>query len=175
MARRGRGSPGPAPERHRGGHSSPRRRQLSWMGGDRSCNHTGHQVHGGAPFPRFPSHTAPYSPAPPTDMDYDQEKVDEAVLALLWLTTFRDGAVWRAWKLLLSAYGCCRLSRGSERCRGYTALARVSTEYLHPPPPPCALHSTPCSATASLASPALVTAAPNGWRRRARESTHKRR
>ena len=31
-------------------------------------------------------------------MDYDQEKVDEAVLALLWLTTFRDGAVWRAWK-----------------------------------------------------------------------------
>ena len=28
----------------------------------------------------------------------DEEKVDEAVLALLYLTTFRDKPCWRAWK-----------------------------------------------------------------------------
>ena len=28
----------------------------------------------------------------------DEEKVDEAVLALLYLTTFRDTPCWRAWK-----------------------------------------------------------------------------
>jgi hypothetical protein len=31
-------------------------------------------------------------------MDFDQDKVDDAVLALLYLTTFRDGPVSRAWK-----------------------------------------------------------------------------
>jgi hypothetical protein len=31
-------------------------------------------------------------------MDYDEEKVDEMVLALLYLGTFRDGPVVRAWK-----------------------------------------------------------------------------
>jgi hypothetical protein len=31
-------------------------------------------------------------------MEYDQDKVDEAVLALLYLNFFRDGAVTRAWK-----------------------------------------------------------------------------
>ena len=31
-------------------------------------------------------------------MDYDQEKVDEVTLALLWLTTFKDPAGVRAWK-----------------------------------------------------------------------------
>jgi hypothetical protein len=31
-------------------------------------------------------------------MDYDQDKVDEMVLALLYLTRFRDNYVTRAWK-----------------------------------------------------------------------------
>ena len=31
-------------------------------------------------------------------MDLDTQKIDEAVLALLYLTTFRDGPVHRAWK-----------------------------------------------------------------------------
>lgn len=31
-------------------------------------------------------------------MEIDEEKVDEAVLALLYLTTFRDKPNWRAWK-----------------------------------------------------------------------------
>ena len=31
-------------------------------------------------------------------MEYDEEKVDEMVLALLFLGTFRDGPVVRAWK-----------------------------------------------------------------------------
>lgn len=31
-------------------------------------------------------------------MDYDKDKVDEMVLALLWLTTTRDGPFARAWK-----------------------------------------------------------------------------
>lgn len=34
------------------------------------------------------------------DMNYDTEKVDEAVLALLWLTAFREKKdwPWRTWK-----------------------------------------------------------------------------
>ncbi|HXG92254.1 MAG TPA: DUF6429 family protein [Blastocatellia bacterium] len=31
-------------------------------------------------------------------MEYDEDKVDEMALALLYLTTFRDGLVLRAWK-----------------------------------------------------------------------------
>ena len=31
-------------------------------------------------------------------MEYDQERVDDAVLALLWLTMFDDGRITRAWK-----------------------------------------------------------------------------
>jgi hypothetical protein len=31
-------------------------------------------------------------------MDFDQDRVDDAVLALLHLTTFADGPVFRAWK-----------------------------------------------------------------------------
>jgi hypothetical protein len=31
-------------------------------------------------------------------MDYDQDKVDEMVLALLFLTSFDDGPATRAWK-----------------------------------------------------------------------------
>jgi len=31
-------------------------------------------------------------------MDYDTERVDEAVLALLYLTMFKDRSVTRAWK-----------------------------------------------------------------------------
>ncbi|WP_445664405.1 DUF6429 family protein [Fodinibius sp. AD559] len=31
-------------------------------------------------------------------MEYDKEKVDEIVLALLWLTTFDEGFGTRAWK-----------------------------------------------------------------------------
>ena len=31
-------------------------------------------------------------------MDYDEEKIDEMVLALLYLTTFRDKLEVRAWK-----------------------------------------------------------------------------
>lgn len=31
-------------------------------------------------------------------MDYDQDKVDEITLALLWLTTFKDPVGVRAWK-----------------------------------------------------------------------------
>ena len=31
-------------------------------------------------------------------MNFDTDKVDDAVLALLWLTTFRDGPGFRAWK-----------------------------------------------------------------------------
>lgn len=31
-------------------------------------------------------------------MDFDKEKVEEMVLALLYLTTFKDGEVYRAWK-----------------------------------------------------------------------------
>ena len=31
-------------------------------------------------------------------MEIDEEKVDEAVLALLYLTTFKDKQNWRAWK-----------------------------------------------------------------------------
>ena len=31
-------------------------------------------------------------------MDYDKDKVDEVVLALLWLTSFKDPARTRAWK-----------------------------------------------------------------------------
>ena len=30
--------------------------------------------------------------------EIDEEKVDEAVLALLYLTTFRDKPGWRSWK-----------------------------------------------------------------------------
>ncbi len=30
--------------------------------------------------------------------DYDQDKVDEVVLALLSLTSFGDRGLWRAWK-----------------------------------------------------------------------------
>jgi hypothetical protein len=35
-----------------------------------------------------------------TDMDFDETKVDEAVLALLWLTRFREKKdwPWRRWK-----------------------------------------------------------------------------
>lgn len=31
-------------------------------------------------------------------MEIDEEKVDETVLALLYLTTFKDKPRWRAWK-----------------------------------------------------------------------------
>ena len=31
-------------------------------------------------------------------MEIDEEKVDKAVLALLYLTTFKDKPRWRAWK-----------------------------------------------------------------------------
>jgi len=31
-------------------------------------------------------------------MEYDKDKVDEMVLALLYLTTFHDKPGWRAWK-----------------------------------------------------------------------------
>jgi hypothetical protein len=31
-------------------------------------------------------------------MDYDQDKVDEVTLALLWLTSFKDAGEVRAWK-----------------------------------------------------------------------------
>ena len=31
-------------------------------------------------------------------MDYDENKVDEITLALLWLTSFKDPAGTRAWK-----------------------------------------------------------------------------
>ena len=31
-------------------------------------------------------------------MEYDKDKVDEMVLALLSLTMFREGSGWRAWK-----------------------------------------------------------------------------
>jgi hypothetical protein len=31
-------------------------------------------------------------------MNYSKEKVDEAVLALLWLTSYSDGPTTRAWK-----------------------------------------------------------------------------
>lgn len=31
-------------------------------------------------------------------MEIDEEKVDQAVLALLHLTTFKDKPCWRAWK-----------------------------------------------------------------------------
>jgi hypothetical protein len=31
-------------------------------------------------------------------MDYDPDKLDDAVLALLWLTAFEDHGVHRAWK-----------------------------------------------------------------------------
>ena len=31
-------------------------------------------------------------------MEYDKGKVDEVVLALLYLTMFKDGPGWRAWK-----------------------------------------------------------------------------
>jgi Domain of unknown function (DUF6429) len=31
-------------------------------------------------------------------LEIDEEKVDEAVLALLYLTTFKDKPRWRAWK-----------------------------------------------------------------------------
>jgi hypothetical protein len=31
-------------------------------------------------------------------MDYDQDKVDEITLALLWLTSFKDPVGVRAWK-----------------------------------------------------------------------------
>jgi hypothetical protein len=32
------------------------------------------------------------------EKEIDEEKVDEAVLALLYLTTFKDKPYWRAWK-----------------------------------------------------------------------------
>jgi hypothetical protein len=32
------------------------------------------------------------------EIEIDEEKVDEAVLALLYLTTFMDKPCWRAWK-----------------------------------------------------------------------------
>jgi hypothetical protein len=31
-------------------------------------------------------------------MEYDKDKVDEMILALLYLTTFKDGITSRAWK-----------------------------------------------------------------------------
>ena len=31
-------------------------------------------------------------------MEYNRDKVDEMVLALLWLTMFKDGPGYRAWK-----------------------------------------------------------------------------
>lgn len=31
-------------------------------------------------------------------MEYNRDKVDEMVLALLWLTMFKDGEGFRAWK-----------------------------------------------------------------------------
>ena len=31
-------------------------------------------------------------------MEYDKDKVDEMILAILYLTTFKDGFVFRAWK-----------------------------------------------------------------------------
>lgn len=31
-------------------------------------------------------------------MEYDEERVDEAVLALLWLTMFEDRQITRTWK-----------------------------------------------------------------------------
>ena len=31
-------------------------------------------------------------------MEYDKNKVDEMILALLYLTTFKDGIAFRAWK-----------------------------------------------------------------------------
>lgn len=33
-------------------------------------------------------------------MEYDKDKVDEMILALLYLTTFEDGPIFRAWKNL---------------------------------------------------------------------------
>jgi Domain of unknown function (DUF6429) len=32
------------------------------------------------------------------EIEIDEEKVDEVVLALLYLTTFKDKPYWRAWK-----------------------------------------------------------------------------
>ena len=32
------------------------------------------------------------------EREIDEEKVDEAVLALLYLTAFKDKTHWRAWK-----------------------------------------------------------------------------
>ena len=32
------------------------------------------------------------------DIEIDEGKVDEAVLAMLYLTTFKDKPCWRAWK-----------------------------------------------------------------------------
>jgi len=32
------------------------------------------------------------------EIEIDEEKVDEAVLALLYLTSFKDKPYWRAWK-----------------------------------------------------------------------------
>jgi hypothetical protein len=34
-------------------------------------------------------------------MEIDEEKVDEAVLALLYLTTFEDKPNWRAWRVTI--------------------------------------------------------------------------
>jgi Domain of unknown function (DUF6429) len=31
-------------------------------------------------------------------MEIDEEKIDQTVLALLWLTAFKDKPYWRAWK-----------------------------------------------------------------------------
>jgi hypothetical protein len=31
-------------------------------------------------------------------MEYDKDKVDKMILALLYLTTFKDGIAFRAWK-----------------------------------------------------------------------------
>src|ERR1700686_4726135 len=46
------------------------------------------------------SHAAQYAPSLGGGcfMEIDEEKVDEAVLALLYLTTFKDKPRWRAWK-----------------------------------------------------------------------------
>ena len=41
-------------------------------------------------------------------MDYDRDKVDEMVLALLWLTPAGDG---RAWKLVCAASNLLKLFR----------------------------------------------------------------
>jgi Domain of unknown function (DUF6429) len=51
---------------------------------------------GGRSTPGRWTRRAPGSNAP--SMEYDEERVDDAVLALLWLTMFEDRGITRAWK-----------------------------------------------------------------------------